>query len=94
MSLRRVVLPLPLRPRRTSVSPREMVRETLETMARPGISLMWKLTPRNSMAASEGPASFAFISIDSLTPEGEYRTPPSRLGAGFRRILLAEAASK
>jgi hypothetical protein len=40
MSFRRVVLPLPLRPRRTRVSPREMLRETFETMARAGISLM------------------------------------------------------
>ena len=41
MSFKRVVLPLPLRPRRTRVSPGEMVRETLETMARPGISFKW-----------------------------------------------------
>jgi len=27
-------------------------------------------------------------------PEGEYRTLPSLVGAAFRRILLAEAASK
>jgi len=40
MSFRRVVLPLPLRPRRTRVSPREMVREMSETMARARISFM------------------------------------------------------
>ncbi len=37
---------------------------------------------------------FAFISIDSLTPQGEHRNPLSLPSAEFRRILLAEAASK
>ncbi len=32
MSFRSVVLPLPLRPRRTRVSPRETVSETFETI--------------------------------------------------------------
>jgi len=40
MSLRSVVLPLPLRPRRTRVSPRETESETSETIGWAGISFM------------------------------------------------------
>jgi len=45
------------------------------------------------MARSEGAASFAFISIDSIIPQGEYPTLLSLPGAEIWRILLAEAAS-
>ncbi len=46
------------------------------------------------MATSDGASNLAFISIDSPTPQGEYRTLLSLPDAAFRRILLAEAASK
>jgi|HubBroStandDraft_6_1064221.scaffolds.fasta_scaffold222941_3 hypothetical protein len=46
------------------------------------------------MARSEGAASFAFISIDSIIPQGDHRTLLSLPCAEIWRILLAEAASK
>src|SRR5580698_8194622 len=45
------------------------------------------------MARSEVAASFAFISIDSIIPQGEYLTLLSLPCAEIWRILLAEAAS-
>src|SRR5580704_19206426 len=46
------------------------------------------------MATSDGASGFVFISVDSLTPQGEHRTPLSPPDAEFRRILLALTASK
>jgi len=96
MSLRRVVFPLPLRPRRTRVSAEETEREISETRAREGAPLAEgarQVTPRNSITGSMEVVGFAFISIDRRGAErddGILLQPPD---AQIWRNPRLEAAS-
>src|SRR5713101_2391303 len=87
INLRRVVLPLPLRPRRTRVSPSGISKETPETIKRLRISFMRKETSRNSIVLFEESAGFVFISIDSRKSESDHFYLPSlptpNFGASF-----------
>src|SRR5271154_7403106 len=81
ISRRRVVLPLPLRPRSTKVSPGKTCRETSHTSfrngelwAREGVPAILYVTSRTSMVGSTGAAGFVFISIDSPLSERDHHT--------------------
>ena len=97
MSLRSVVLPLPLRPRRTSVSPGRTEKEISETRGREEAPLAEgarQVTPRNSIRGSLRFIGFAFISIDRSASERDDSTPLQSPGVEIWRNSLLEAASK
>src|SRR5215469_13985399 len=89
ISFSSVVLPLPLRPSTTSVSPIEMDRETSATSACGEVRPTLYVTSRNSMVLWVSVPAFAFISIDSSTRRGDHHTslclPALKFGASFRR---------
>ncbi len=87
-------MPLPLRPRRTSVSPSGTSKVMRETIKRLRISFMWKETSLNSICFFEESAVFVFISIDSNKTESDYFNAPSLPTPNFWRILRVEVASK
>src|SRR5215831_8161445 len=72
ISRNNVVLPLPLRPSSTSVSPFRISSDIFERMGTPDLGAMRYSTPRKAMVTFSRSVAFAFISIDTPPTEGDH----------------------